>query len=540
MSSPLYGQYAFVSLAQLCDQLAQISAEWLGGAPFSAYALSDGGKKYYGLTLADLTGPHLPWSEAGVLRSLTMVGCHAQGGVVRVNVQFFPAPTPHRVRYLIATGAAQRDYAIRQLLTGEPVPALSQSLPRLSRAEVIAPALRLRPDALAAPRGQHYRSPTLTLHDHFYLRPDLEADELVDLCNELSQRFLGQAEFQLRLETIDGDFHLHLDRRELRYWFSRQAAQRLMLYLDCRDGETQWLSLRLIFHPLFTGPNAEVDLISARADEIMDLLQQRLGMDAPPAFLPARHWWQGHSSRLNLSAWVEAVKDLRQSSFNHVPVQAWVALRDGSTLPGLSLYQLDLRLPQGLAMVHSMAFFLSRLTTGQVLTLWLQREAEREGLAVTLGLMWGDEEKQPAVAAWWQRQIGLIDEGLMPMGKRSQRVAVLATQPGEGPDRSRWLSQLVRAANRTPVAVLAQEAHRSWDQAAAALHGCAELWVDLSFKQPLILFLTELAQRLGLRVQLLVQQGYSIPESVQSLPVLRYQDPKQDQAALLKALLADR
>jgi len=322
MSLPLYGQYAFVSLAQLCEQLAGVSQQWLDDVPFSAYVLTEEGRKYYGLTLADLRDAAPEWSET--LRSLTVVGSHAQGRVVRVNVQFFPAPTPHRVRYLIATGEAQRNYAIRQLLTGEPRPALTAALPRLSMQEVIPPALRLRPDALTAPQGQRYRHPTLTLHDHFYLRSDLSADELVDLCNELSQRFLHQAAFQLRMETIDGDFHLHLDRQELRYLFDRQADKRLMLYLDSRDGEAQWLSLRLIFHPLFTGPNVEVNLISAQADDLLDLLKARLGSPLVPAALPDRTWWPRQSCKLDLTLpdLIGAMAELSQGGFAHLPVQA--------------------------------------------------------------------------------------------------------------------------------------------------------------------------------------------------------------------------
>jgi hypothetical protein len=523
-------------MSRLLHQLGQIDEVWREGATFSAYLLTSDQRKYYGLSLADLAEPFPPWSSQ--LSSLTAVASQASGHVVRINVQFFPDPTPHRVRYLIATGEARRDYAIRQVLTGEAAPTLSRVAPRLAMHEVLPPALRLRPEAYASGVPLSFSRPTFTLHDHFYARRDVSADQLVDLCNLLSQRYFQQADFHLRLETIDGDFHLHLDRRELRYLFERQRSKLLILYLDSRDKAAQWLTLRLIYHPLFTGPNAEVSLISPQADEVLDCLQETLGQETAAALLPTRDWYLGQSLNAtpDLDTLIGAVTSLSREWLSNIPAVAWVSLTDGRKLPGLSLYQLAQRLAGDIDQVLTLAFFVTRISTGQVLTLWLARETAAHPFRVLMGLMWGEPALRQPIARWWQAQTWLTLGGSPQPTPANGRVALLAAQPDVGPDLYQRLATLAEDAHLQPQPMHADRAHQFWEVAAAALHDCGQMWVDMSYKQPATMFLTELAQHLGREVRLIMKADHAMPPMANPLSPLRYRDWQQDYAWLLAQL----
>lgn len=537
MPAPLYGQCAFVSLPHLLAQLGEIERKHLAPVRFSAYLLHHDQRKAYGLTLSDVAAVA---NQQGEWSSLTAVATQAQGGVLRVNVQFFPPPTAHRVRYLIASSDTRRDYAIRQVLTGEPIPSRVATLSRLPSQEVLLPTLRVRADAFFAPRNAGFRQPTLTLHDHFYARPDLSADALVDLCNRLSQQFLRGADFQARLEMLDGDFYLHLDRLELRYLFARQRDKRLLLYLDSRDGDAQWLSLRLMFHPLFTGPNAEVSLLSPQAEAILDLLRAELATEPPTALLPTRHWWRGQApAELSLAYLLAEVQTLSREVFGSLPAIAWVALADGRQRAGLSLYQLHQGLTGQWAQVRTLAFVLTRLNTGQVLVLWLMRQGAEQPVAVRLGLMWGDKDRAAAVQNWWAQQAWQEETKLKAMQAHLGRhVALLATQPTTEPDLMQGLQALAQRAGYQGTPIQAAQAHHRWDQAAATLHAADHLWAELSYKQPGTVFLTELAQQLGLPVTLLLRDGHHVPESLAGCRVLRYHELGADQARLVAALSA--
>lgn len=514
---PLYGQYPFRAIDHLQQQLLEVSQRWLKGATWSAYAVLRSDQKYYGLTLAELTD--LCRQRPAELASFTVLSSGASGQVVRLNVQFFPPPTPHRVRYLIATGQPQLDYAIRRTLTGEEVPGATARVAQAApRAEIIAPAPRTR-DAIFKPSRRHFSQPTLSLHDFFSFDPDLSADILVDLLNGLSQRYLGEASFHLRLETIDGDFHLHLDRRELRYLFHYQRDQRLMLYLDAVDGHEQWLHLRLSYHPLAIGPNAEVSLLSNQAEALLDDLKATLAAEERPWRLPERLHGTYRFSSFTLTGMLKLVQAITDRPLPRVPAVAVVIQEQGAPLRGLSTYQLRQNLSEEIEGVQHLVFFLGRISTGQTCLLWFY--PGEAGWHLELSLMWGEEEVHQHVLAQ-VAAAGAQPQAPVAAPSQGGQALLLPVVAGDRP-REAWWGEVLAARGASAWRIPLQQSHRDWEEVALGLAQAEEVVLDSSYQHPGLIGWAELARRLGRRVVVAVEQGRTLLPALQDWPRLTYQ-----------------
>ncbi|MEM9984519.1 MAG: hypothetical protein AAF804_05425 [Bacteroidota bacterium] len=499
-----------------------ISRKWFPNLAFSGYLVDSQQKKYYGLTLEELVD--LYQQQEGHINSFTAVCSHPRGKVVRVSVHFFPAPTPHRVRYLIATDSRSVDLAIQQVFTGEEAPTAPGLPIKLPASEILAPAIRTR-DAVFAPLRRPFQRPTLTLHDHFFFENAIEADEVVDMVNYLSHRHFNDAPFHLRMETIDGDFHLHLDRRELQYLFSRQGDKRLMLYLDASDRAEQWFTLRLSFHPLASGPNAEVSIISAQAEDILDDLKDILAHENQLVLLPERRISrQGWSAEhLTLSEFCQAAKSLSRDLLHRVPPVALVMMRSGEVLTGLSLYQLQDRLTEHLIGVERLVLFMGRISTGQIHSLWLDRR--EDNWAVTIGSLWGNQAFHLKLEHFWQewgKEIASeAPRDLTPPSQVSS-VAILLPISLEHEKKSRRLTSWLHQADFEPTLITPKVAHRDWEEVVRVILDSDALLMDISLKQPGVIFWTEMARQQGKRVVICWEQGSTLPEEFQDWPTFSY------------------
>ncbi len=519
---PLYGQIQFSGLPPLVNQMETISQKWFPNLDFSAYLVDSQQKKYYGLTLEELVD--LYQQQEGHINSFTAVCSHPKGKVVRVSVHFFPAPTPHRVRYVIATDSRSVNMAIQQVFTGEEAPTAPGLPIKLPASEILAPAIRTR-DAVFAPLRRPFQRPTLTLHDHFFFENAVGADEVVDMVNYLSHRHFNDAPFHLRMETIDGDFHLHLDRRELQYLFSRQGDKRLMLYLDASDGAEQWFTLRLSFHPLASGPNAEVSIISAQAEDILDDLKDILAQENQLVLLPDRHISRQDWSAdlLTLGELCQAAKSLSRELLHRVPPVALVMMRSGEILTGLSLYQLQERLTEHLLGVDKLILFMGRISTGQIHSLWLERKENT--WAVTIGSLWGNQEFHLKLEHFWQEWgKKILSEAPTTPPKHSQvsSVATLLPISLEHDKKAGLLTSWLNKAGFEPMLIAPKVAHRDWEEVVQVILESDALLMDISLKQPGVIFWTEMAKHAGKKVLLCWEQGSTLPEEFQGWGNFKY------------------
>ena len=205
--------------------------------------------------------------------------------VVRINVRFNQGLQGPQAQFIIGTGSKARNRAIREMLegnwSGEAIVTEKEGKKSGSQSrwqDFSIPAFSVRPKLPNPFTGMTYDKPTLTLTDHFYFDPYTTADAIVTLLNRLSNTFLDGALFHLRLETTDGDYHMHLDRAQLDFMFQHRREKLLMIYMDAASLDGQWINLRLSYHPLLTGPNGEMDVTSHQADEIMAVVNDNLGL----------------------------------------------------------------------------------------------------------------------------------------------------------------------------------------------------------------------------------------------------------------------
>jgi len=536
-SLPVYGQYTFEALPKLVQDLKAISTRYLQEAAFSVFLVLQDQRKLYGLTLEELSHQYPDWE--GHLHSITFVAGSQKGEVVRVSVQFFPPPTAHMVRFVIASGNARTNYAIRGILTGEAMPTIRSTSVRLPITEILAPAIRLRADALLLPRGRAYNRPTLHLHDHFYFNRDTAADTLVDLLNLLSERFLQKTPFHLRLETLDGDFHLHLDRRELRYLYERHGSKLLMVYIDALTPDDQWMSLRLSYHPLSSGPNAEVSLLSEQADELLDNLHHHLSIPPPVSPLPV-----GRYEAFHMPLWPESMshiggvlEEISRQFLDRTPPVAYILMQDGSQQTGLSLYQLQQRFGGCMHLLKTVVFTFGRVSTGQISLLWMEKTAE-ESCQLYLSSMWGFEEVQQAVSKYWQAhtpECSRVDEQKPPIPPISS-LAIWAPSPGLQKNLSAYWASVAEDAEIPHSVFETSTTHQIWEDLIQCMQTHEGLLIDMSFKQPHAIFAAQLMQLMSKPVFLALQKGRSLPEELVDCPLLVYTNEQADTQGLSSAL----
>ncbi len=515
---PLYGQYPFQGIEPLCNQLHELSSDWLGGGEFSAYVVLEGDQKHYGLTLDELIDTGHRWH--GRIRSFTVVSSGLGGRVVRISVQYFPAPTTLQIRYLIATGQTDLNYAIRKVLTGESGRLVDHPRPSRPMAEILAPALRTR-DAVFTPMRRFFQKPTFSINDHFHFDPSVSADGIIDLVNYISERYLNEAVFHLRLETVDGDFHLHLDRRELRYLFERQGEKRLMLYLDSADRQEQWFSLRLSYHPLATGPNAEVNLISPQAEQIQEALKEALEIEASPSRLPDILQRQYTHTQPQLDTILQTVRLVADSLLDRAPTVGLVQWQNGEVLRGLSPYQLRQRVPQNLEKISELVVFIGRISTGQACILWWRKSGD--SWQMNASMMWGNIDLAGLTLDELSQGMGLLEQPSPPATATTVE-SYFCLMPAIAQEEGRsalWESALEQMGFPSQVLSL-QQAHREWEEMVRGILKHEGIVIDLTYQDPRLIMWAKAAAIMGKSVVITIEENRPVPEEFESWPQVAY------------------
>lgn len=524
--TPCYGRFAFPGIGPLIQRLEGVSSQFLGGTPFSAY-LATTGHNYYGLTLSEVAEayPHL---SAG-LTALSASAHHTGGQVARVHVRFHGGGLGAQGQFILAGGAPGRLHKIAALLQGTEVPPLPDDTPPviLAPAEGYVPP-RQAPIRRPAPgRAWRYRQPTLSLTDYFYVDPVAGPDVFIDLVNTLSERFLEGVGFHVRLETTDGDYHLHLDRAALRYMFQQRRDKLLMLYLDAATLDGQWVNLRFSYHPLAAGPNAEVDITSHRAEDILEYLRETMGVPPPVSPLPARlnEAFAFDPAAFDLGAVMGVVQALSRHHLQGIPPVAFLAARHGASYTGLSLYQLGRIFARHRQDLAILSFGIAQISTGQTLSLMFQFPAEAGPGQGSLSIMWGQPAVHAAIRADVLARLPLRPQPPRPRPRWALRTCLVSLPWG-----ARWTPQLWECLRDTlatqgveAITARALYAHQQWDNTMIALTTADLLVADLSYKQPDVLYQVGLAQAQGTPVLILAQDQQAIPGEFRDTPRLRYQ-----------------
>ncbi|RMG71356.1 MAG: hypothetical protein D6722_07020 [Bacteroidetes bacterium] len=523
--SPHYGRFGFPGLAALIDRLQAVASRFVDGKAFTAYLATTQGT-YYGLTLPEALDTYGPLA-AGVT-SFSAAVSHPNGRVVRVHVCFHPGSLGPQGQFILAGASPRVLQAMAATLRGEaPSKVLLSPTPppQVPPQELYRPPRQAR--SLTPPRPRHYDRPTLTLSDCFFFDPETSPDQLIDLINVLSERFLHRQPFHIRLETTDGDYHLHLDRAALHFMFHQRRDKLLMLYMDAATLDGQWVNLRFSYHPLSGGPNAEVDLTSHLADDILSLIQSRIGCAPPLSLLPERlhAGFTFDPAAFDLGLVMGVVHRLSRHHLQRIPPVAFLSTRSGASYTGLSLYQLGHLFPRHRHELAILSFGITQIGTGQTFSLMFAFAEGNTAAEGTLSVMWGDASIHEALRADLWQHLPLAPR--QPLTRPHPRLhSGLVSLPWEAPwaaDLWDELRRMLQAEDIEALTARALHAHQRWDSTMVALTSADFLLADLSFKHPEVLYQLGIAQAQGLPVLLLAQDRHVIPAEFRDMPQLRYE-----------------
>ena len=406
--APLYGRFRYESSELLIQRLTQISTVALEGARFTAYILTQENEKRYGLNLQELE--EILSDDESEINSLSASACSFSGKVVRINIRFNLNHHLLSGQYIISAQSHQRNLAIRDMLEGKwkggPLPG-----PDYASAEPqpVIPPLRIRPKLTLPLAGVTYSRPTLTETDHFYFDVNSTPDTIMNLVNRLSLEYLDGAYFHLRMETVDGDYHLNMDRGELEFMFAYRREKILMLYMDAVSSDGQWVHIRLSYHPLLTGPNGEMDITSWQSDGIMNLIYDSIGTegddDAQPLMLQAHFHFS--PSGFSLSSLIRLFNDISRDYLQRIPPVAFLSTHTGESYTGLSFYQLGKHFKYHRENIDVLSVGITQVVTGQTLSMMFQFTPAFGPPQGSVSMMWGDLRKHHAVSDLIWKRLGL-------------------------------------------------------------------------------------------------------------------------------------
>lgn len=222
---------------------------------------------------------------------------------------------------------------------------------------------------------------------------------LVMLLNRLSHTYLNKAWFRMQLETTDGDYHFSLDPQELKFMYQYRRDKLLMLYIDASTLDGQWVNMRLSFHPLAQGPNGEVEITSHQADDLLQMVHDHIGIRPEERIIPEKMTEQFafDPETFSIETLTSLFEEISRNFLHRIPPVAFLSTLDSSSYTGLSTYQLERIFPSHEGQVAILSEGITKVVTGQTLSLMFEFCPYDKDPVATLSMNWGDTRKHEAV-----------------------------------------------------------------------------------------------------------------------------------------------
>ena len=173
--------------------------------------------------------------------------------------------------------------------------------------------------------------------------------------------------------------------------------------------------------------------------------------------------------------------------------------------------------------VDKLILFMGRISTGQIHSLWLERKENT--WAVTIGSLWGNQEFHLKLEHFWQEWgKKILSEAPTTPPKHSQvsSVATLLPISLEHDKKAGLLTSWLNKAGFEPMLIAPKVAHRDWEEVVQVILESDALLMDISLKQPGVIFWTEMAKHAGKKVLLCWEQGSTLPEEFQGWGNFKY------------------
>lgn len=385
---------------------------------------------------------------------------------------------------------------------------------------------------------QRFSIPTVRISDAFRFEPDLPGAHWEQVLETISRDFFRGSSYHLQLQTTEGDKYLRLYPREWHYFVSERRDRLWFMSMEIHSGRGEFMKLELDFHPLVSGPNANIEVCSSRADELIRRVIESIGVQEEAA--PMEGWHETFSfpaEIIDVHFLEQAIRQLSREHLQRTPPIAFLSTTSGISYTGLSLFQLRKLLPRHLEELSVLSIGVTRPMSGQTLSLMFEFSPGYTAPFVSLNLLWGAESVHQVI----RERICLLF-GLQPRDQHAWNgtgtlcsVSLDWTNPESG---KLWasLDQVLRAEGLEPQPLRSLYAHQTWDDRMSAVHDASLFLIDLSEHSPESLYLAGFARSSGKPVILLTRDQVKIPASFSDIPAIVYEHSLLGRELLMDAL----
>lgn len=563
-----------------------ISSSFPAESEFSAYLTTKGKGRYYGLDYDELKQRYD--EHVAEVQNISTSITESEGRSVRLNYRFSD-PEKAEGQYIISTYSRFQSKEIESMLLGAWTPpsrekkALYDSLEVLvywlkevkeeevQRIADAAEKAALRKAKMEAEYDEAKRSRASSLtsiRDRFEFDKGVSSSVLVHLLEQLSQSFLEQAPFNIRLITTEGEPYSDIGIQGLQRFFEKRRTRILRLYMDAATARGELVDMALDLDPKARRNRAEIEITSARAKEIQamirNILENTVAYTSPDATM-VHEMFRFDDQQFQLDRVIHLLSAISTRYLQRATPTAFLSTNQGRTFPALSLRQLRGVFHQHAHEVSFLLFGMNQARTGQTFSLMFQFQAPGHDAYGSLSMMWSSNEmhqmiKQliwtqlklrpyrktslsessvPTPAPTPQKQL-LVNPIFQSREFQSQPMSCLVLMPLE----AYWSQPLWQQLND----LLASLGYDSLQAEALFQENVLEnTWTrmnevdlviaDLTYKHPDVFYKLGMAHTLGKKVVLLTQHARDIPHDFRFLPSIVYDNNLPGLEKLNQALI---
>ncbi|MFK7923649.1 MAG: hypothetical protein AB8H47_16950 [Bacteroidia bacterium] len=590
-----YGRVSFDTIGDLLDRLRQVSAIFPKESDFSAYLTTHDNQRYYGLDYGELEEVYLGNKEN--VQSISTSCTAPEGRSVRVNFRFSEKNEKVDGQFVISTNSPYQAKTIEQMLDGSwqkldfeetykrfeisnllnwliEVKEDETRIADQARIEAEERKARLEAQTREKAKAAKAKAPkrtarkipiedsqieqedsTSTLHsirDRFEFEKGMSVNILIHLLEQLSQTFLNNAPFNIRLITTDGEPFTDIGVQGLHHFFEKRRAKVLRLYMDAATKRGELVDLALDLDPKARRNQAEIEITSNRAKEIQamirHILENTIAYAAPGATM-VHEMFRFDDAQFKLDRVIHLLSAVSTKYLQRATPTAFLSTTQGRTYPALSLRQLRSVFSQHDHEVSFLLFGMNQARTGQTFSLMFQFHTPGHEAYGSLSMMWSNHEMHTLVKQliWTQLKLKpyrkqeskadsqlkkdvskkhlLVNPSFKNRDFHPQPMTSLIIMPLE----AYWSQPLWDHLNKilgsmgydtTQASPLFQQnvIENSWSR----MNEVDLIIADLTYKHPDVFYKVGMAHTLGKNVVVISQHARDIPPDFQQFPAIIY------------------
>ncbi|MEL7531815.1 MAG: hypothetical protein AAFN10_10930 [Bacteroidota bacterium] len=599
-----YGRVSFDNIGDLLDRLRQVSAIFPEDSDFSAYLTTHDNQRYYGLDYGELEEVYLGNKEN--VQSISTSCTDQEGRSVRVNFRFSEKNAKADGQFVISTNSSFQSKTIEQMLNGNwqelsfeeefkrfeisnllslltdikgeeariAAEAREQAEVRKAKLEAEAEAQaraqaqkrskakpkpsrrsnrNVRNIPISEPNEIEETASTLSsIRDRFEFEKGMSVNILIHLLEQISQTFLNNAPFNIRLITTDGEPFTDIGIQGLQRFFEKRRAKVLRLYMDAATKKGELVDIALDLDPKSRRNQAEIEITSNRAKEIQamirHILENTVAYTAPGATM-VHEMFRFDDAQFKLDKVIHLLSAVSTKYLQRATPTAFLSTTQGRTYPALSLRQLRTVFSQHTHEVSFLLFGMNQARTGQTFSLMFQFHTPGHEAYGSLSMMWSNHEMHTLVKQliWTQlklkpyrKQEGktsaqrkqevskkhlLVNPSFKNRDFHLQPMTSLIIMPLE----AYWSQPLWQHLNKvlgsmgydtTQASPLFQQnvIENSWTR----MNEVDLIIADLTYKHPDVFYKTGIAHTLGKNIIVLSQHARDIPPDFHQFPSIIY------------------